>query len=73
MYRCLAIIIFFGSGVGSIYLFFQVTSLPILQGINEETLRTTYSLAWVMIFPIWIVLYFAAMALLENILRMIDL
>ena len=71
MYRCLAIFIFFGSGAGSIYLFFQVTSLPILEGINEETLMTAYSLAWVMIFPIWIVLYFAAMVLIENILRIL--
>ena len=72
MYRWLAILFFFGSGAGSIYLFYQVTSLPILLGINEETLRTAYSLAWVMIFPSWFVLYFVAMALLETILRMLD-
>ncbi len=72
MYRWLAILFFFGSGGGSIYLFYQVPSLPFLQGINEETLRTAYSLAWVMIFPTWIVLFFVAMALLQTILRKRD-
>jgi len=72
MYRCLAILFFFGSGAGSIYLFYQIPSLPILQGINEEALRTAVSLAWVMIFPTWIALFFAAMALLQTILRMLD-
>jgi hypothetical protein len=72
MYRCLAILLFFGSGAGSIYLFYQVPSLPILQGINEEALRTIVSLAWVMIFPAWIILFFTAMALLETFLRKLD-
>ena len=72
MYRCLAILFFFASGAGSIYLFYQFTSLPILLGIDEETLRTAYSIAWVMIFPTWIALYFVAMALFEIILRMLD-
>ncbi len=72
MYRCLAILFFIGSGAGSIYLFYQVFRLPFLQGINEEPLMTAVSLAWVMIFPAWIVLFFAAMALLETFLRMSD-
>ncbi len=72
MYRCLAILFFFGSGTGRIYLFYQVPSLPILQGINEEALRTALTLAWAMIFPTWIALFFVAMALLETILRMLD-
>ncbi len=72
MYRCLAILFFIGSGAGSIYLFYQVPSLPIFQGINEEAFMTVVSLAWVMIFPAWIVLFFAAMALLETFLRMFD-
>ena len=69
MYRWLAIIFFFGSGAGSVYLFYQVTGLSFFQGVQEETLRTVYSLAWVMIFPTWMALFFAAMALLEAILR----
>ena len=72
MYRSLAILFFIGSGAGSIYLFYQVPCLPILQGINEEALRTVVSLAWVMIFPAWIVLFFAAMALLETFLRKLN-
>ena len=73
MYRWLAILFFVGSGAGSIYLFYQVPSLPFLQGINEEALRTTVSLAWVMIIPTWMLLFFAAMALLQIILRKLDL
>ena len=72
MYRYLAILFFIGSGAGSIYIFYQIPSLPILQGINEKALRTVVSLAWVMIFPAWIVLFFSAMALLETFLRMLD-
>ena len=72
MYRCLAILFFIGSGAGSIYLFYQVPGLPIFQGINEDALRTVVSLAWVMIIPAWIVLFFAAMALLETFLRLLD-
>jgi len=71
-YRCLAILFFFGSGAGSIFLFYQVPSLPIFQGINEDTLRTVVTLAWVMIIPAWIVLFFAAIALLETFLRLLD-
>ena len=73
MYRLLAIFLFFGSGAGAIWLFYQVPGLPFLQGINEKALRTAVSLAWVMIFPAWIVLFFAAMALLEMLLRKLEL
>ena len=72
MYRYLSILFFFGSGAGSVYLFYQVTSLPFLQGINEEAIMTVVSLAWVMIFPVWFGLFFAAMALFETFLRMLD-
>jgi len=72
MYQCLPILFFFGSGAGSIYLFYQVPSLPFLQGINEDTLRTVVSLAWLMIIPVWMALFFAAMALHEAFLRMLD-
>ena len=72
LYQCLAILFFFGTGAGSIYLFYQVPSLPFLQGIDEEAIRTAVSLAWVLIFPVWFVLYFAVMALLETFLRILD-
>ena len=72
MHRFLAILFFFGSGAGSIHLFYQIPSLPFLQGLNEEALRTAVSLAWVMIIPTWMLLFFVAMALLQIILRMID-
>jgi len=71
-YQILAILILFGPGLGSIYLFYQVTSLPFLQGIKEEEIQTAVSFAWVMIFPLWIVLFFEAMALLETFLRKLD-
>ena len=72
MHRFLVILFFFGSGAGSIYLFYQIPSLPILQGINEEAIRTAVPLAWVMIIPTWILLFFATMALLQIISRMLD-
>ena len=62
---------FFGSAAVSIYLFYQVPGLPFLQGISEESIAAVVSLAWVMIFPAWMVLFFAAMALLETLLRML--
>ena len=72
MYQCLVILIFFGSGAGSIYLFYQVPGLSFLQNIDEEALRTAVSLAWVMIIPTWMLLFFAAMAILQIILRKLD-
>jgi len=72
MHRFLVILFFFGSGAGSIYLFYQIPSLQILQGINEESIRTAVSLAWVMIIPTWVLLFFATMALLQIISRMLD-
>ena len=72
MYRCLAILCFFGSGAGSIYLFYQIPSLPFLLGMTEESLRSVISIAWVMIFPVWFALFFAAMALVESIIRLLE-
>jgi hypothetical protein len=72
MYRSLAILFFFETGAVSVYLFYQVPSLPFLQGINEEALMTVVSLAWLMIIPAWMALFFAAMALLEIFLRRLD-
>ena len=72
MYRSLAIIFFFGSGAGSVYLFYQVPSLWFLQGFNEDAFRTVVSLAWVMIIPVWMAAFFVAMALLEILLDFFD-
>ena len=72
MYQCLAISFFFGTGAVSVYLFYQVPSLPFLQGINEESLMTVVSLSWLMIIPAWMALFFAAMAILEIFLRRLD-
>ena len=71
-YQWWAILIFFGTGAGSVYLFYQVPRLPFLQGVNEDAIRTAVSIAWVMIIPVWMGLYFAAMALLEIFLRRPD-
>ena len=72
MYQRLAILFFFGSGAGSVYLFYQVPGLWFLQGLDEEMFRTAVSVAWVMIFPVWMALFFAAMALLEVVLGRLD-
>jgi hypothetical protein len=61
-----------GTGAGSVYLFYQVPSLPFLQEINEDYIRGAVTIAWVMIFPVWFALFFAAMALLETFLRRFD-
>ena len=66
IYRWLSILLFFGTGAGSVYLFYQVPGLWFLQGVTEDAIRTVVSLAWVMIVPVWMVLFFAAMALLET-------
>ena len=71
-YRWLVVIIFIGSGAISIYLFYQVPGLQILQGINEELLMTVVFIAWVMIFPTWLLLFFMAMALFEAFLPRFD-
>ena len=71
-YQCLPIFFFFGSGAGSVYLFYQVPGLWFLQNINEDAIRTVVSLAWVMIIPVWMVLFFALMALLEAFWHILD-
>ena len=71
-YQCLAILIFFASGAGSVYLFYQVPSLWFLQGISEYAFRTAVTLAWVMIIPVWIVFFLIGMAFLEAILHFLD-
>ena len=72
MYRFRAILLFLGSGAGSVYLFYQVPSLPCLQGIKHEVLMTVVAMDWLMIIPAWMALFFAAMALLEIFLRRLD-
>jgi hypothetical protein len=72
MYQWMAISAFFGSGAGSVYLFYQVPGLWFLQGIDEESFRTAVSLAWVLIFPTWFALYFVAMALLGSLLSLLE-
>lgn len=71
-YQFLAILIFFGTGAGSVYLFYQVPSLWFLQGISEDALRTAVTLAWVMIIPVWMVFFFIGMAFLDAILHFLD-
>jgi len=67
LYRYLAIVVFIGSGALSTYMFFLVTSLSALQGASDHMLQVVISFAWVLIFPIWIILFFAAMFLLDTI------
>ncbi len=67
LYRYLAIVVFIGSGVLSTYMFFLVTSLSALQGASDHMLQVAISFAWVLIFPIWIILFLVAMFLLDTI------
>jgi len=65
-YQLLAITLFVASGAVSIYLFFLVTGLPILQGTTDHFLLMVVSLTWVLIFPSWVILYLLAMVLLNK-------
>ena len=65
LYRYLVIVVFIGSGVLSTYMFFLVTSLSALQGASDHMLQVAISFAWVLIFPIWIILFLVAMFLLD--------
>ena len=65
-YQLLAITLFVGSGAASIYLFFLVTGLPILQATTDHFLSVVISLAWVLIFPSWAFLFLVAMVLLDR-------
>ena len=67
LYRYLVIVVFIGSGVLSTYMFFLVTSLSALQGASDHMLQVAISFAWVLIFPIWIILFLVAMFLLDTI------
>jgi len=72
LYRCLAIVAFIGSGLLSTYMFFLVTSLSALQGASDYMLQVAISFAWVLIFPIWIILFLVAMFLLDAIKHSTD-
>jgi len=67
LYRYLVIVVFIGTGVLSTYMFFLVTSLSALQGASDHMLQVAISFAWVLIFPIWIILFLVAMFLLDSI------
>jgi len=69
LYRYLAIAAFIGSGVLSTYIFFLATSLPALEGISDDMLLLAVSFAWILIFPLWIILFLLAMTLLDTIER----
>jgi len=63
-HQLLAITLFVTSGAASIYLFFLVTGLPMLQGATDHFLLVVVSPAWVLIFPSWVILYLVVMVFL---------
>lgn len=56
----------------STWLFFQVTNLPALQGVDDQVMAVAISFAWILIFPAWIILFISAMAVLDIIARRQD-
>ncbi len=64
-----AIVVFIGSGALCTYMFFLVTSLPALQGASDHMLQVAVSFAWVLIFPLWIILFSIGLVLLDIIER----
>jgi hypothetical protein len=69
LHRCFAIVAFIGSGVISTYLFLLVSGLSFLQGASGYTLQVVISFAWVLIFPVWVFMFLAAMYLFDFIDR----
>ncbi|MCP4981186.1 MAG: hypothetical protein GY935_11910 [Gammaproteobacteria bacterium] len=61
----IAIAFFIGAGAISVYLFFLITGLQIFQGATEHFWLMVMSFAWVLIFPTWILLFMAAMLILN--------
>ncbi len=64
-YRWPAVLSFIVCGAVSVYLFFLITSLPMLQGASDYWLMAVVSIAWVLIFPSWIILFLVTMWLLD--------
>ena len=62
----IAIAFFIGAGAISVYLFFLTTGLQILHGVTEHSWLMVISFAWVLIFPIWIILFLLAMSILNT-------
>ncbi len=61
-----AIAIFIGTGATSVYLFFLITGLAIFQGTTEYFTLVVTTFAWILIFPVWIMLFAVAMWVLNT-------
>ena len=66
-HRFQAIVVFIATGAISTFLFLSVTSLPVLSGVSDHMIQVVVSFAWVSIFPLWIILFLVAMALVDKI------
>ena len=53
------------TGSISIFIFFVINGLPIFEGATEEFLLAVAMVAWVLIFPIWILLFSLFMAAVD--------
>ncbi len=62
----IAIAFFIGAGAISVYLFFLITGLQIFQGATEHYWLMVMSFAWVLVFPVWILLFMVAMSILNS-------
>ena len=53
------------TGSISIFIFFVINGLPFFEGATEEFLLAVAMVAWVLIFPIWILLFSLFMAAVD--------
>ena len=53
------------TGSISIFIFFVINDLSIFEGATEEFLLAVVMVAWVLIFPIWILLFSLFMAAVD--------
>ncbi len=66
IHQFVAIAIFIGTGATSVYLFFLITGLAIFQGTTEYFTLVVTTFAWILIFPVWIMLFAVAMWVLNT-------
>lgn len=53
------------TGTISIFIFFVINDLSVFEGATEEFLLAVAMVAWVLIFPIWILLFSLFMAAVD--------
>ena len=67
----LAVAVFLSAGAAGVVAFFLLADVVLWDGIDEFVAEGLLGMAWVMVFPIWVVGFVAALVALDG-LRMVD-